>query len=220
MAKKRGLSADEKKQKMRDAMLAGKSVYNMKELEKIGKEQGISGMVIKDVVQEMLDDDMIIQEKVGSNSLFWIFPSQSYVLKKRKLDTLRQSVGSAREEKEKLEAEIAKAKEDKPDSEHRSELLKQYEALKSEKEGLLSTLDTLKEHDPETIRQMSAPNQIPSNVEEDIKTAVDGANRWTDNIWSMKSFLTRKQGISSKEADQALEIPDDFDYVELPPCVK
>ena len=31
-------------------------------------------------------------------------------------DTLRQSVGSAREEKEKLEAEIAKAKEDKPDS--------------------------------------------------------------------------------------------------------
>ncbi|KAK8829186.1 Mnd1, meiotic nuclear division protein 1 [Blastocystis sp. ATCC 50177/Nand II] len=210
MAKKRGLSADEKKQKMRDAMLAGKSVYNMKELEKIGKEQGISGMVIKDVVQEMLDDDMIIQEKVGSNSLFWIFPSQSYVLKKRKLDTLRQSVGSAREEKEKLEAEIAKAKVDKPDSEHRSELLKQYEALKSEKEGLLSTLDTLKEHDPETIRQMK----------EDIKTAVDGANRWTDNIWSMKSFLTRKQGISSKEADQALEIPDDFDYVELPPCVK
>lgn len=36
----------------------------------------------------------------------------------------------------------------------------------------------------------------------------------------MKSFLTRKQGISSKEADQALEIPPDFDYVELPPCVK
>lgn len=61
-------------------------------------------------------------------------------------------------------------------------MLKQYEALKSEKEGLLSTLDTLKEHDPETIRQMSAPNQIPSNVEEDIKTAVDGANRWTGSI--------------------------------------
>lgn len=40
-------------------------------------------------------------------------------------------------------------------------MLKQYEVLKSEKEGLLSTLDTLKEHDPETIRQMSAPNQIP-----------------------------------------------------------
>lgn len=37
-------------------------------------------MVIKDVVQEMLDDDMIIQEKVGISALYWIFPSQSYVL--------------------------------------------------------------------------------------------------------------------------------------------
>ena len=37
-------------------------------------------MVIKDVIQEMLDDDMIVQEKVGNNALYWIFPSQSYVL--------------------------------------------------------------------------------------------------------------------------------------------
>ena len=142
--------------------------------------------------------------------LYWIFPSQSYVLKKRKLDSLRQTTQTSREEKEKLDEQIAKAKADKPDSEHRFELLKQYEELKTKKDGLVSTLDTLKEHDPETIRQMK----------EDIKTAVEGANRWTDNIWSMKSFLTRKQGISSKEADQALEIPPDFDYVELPPCVK
>lgn len=34
-------------------------------------------------------------------------------------------------------------------------MLKQYEELKTKKDGLVSTLDTLKEHDPETIRQMS-----------------------------------------------------------------
>lgn len=43
---------------------------------------------------------------------------------------------------------------------------------------------------------------------------------FVDNTWSMKSFLTKKQGISSKEADQALEIPEDFDYVELPTFMK
>ena len=37
-------------------------------------------MVVKDVIQEMLDEDMIIQEKVGTQTLYWIFPSQSYVL--------------------------------------------------------------------------------------------------------------------------------------------
>lgn len=62
----------------------------MKEIEKIAKEQGIcivylsvsflATMIIKDVVQGMLDDDMIIQEKVGTIALYWIFPSQSYLL--------------------------------------------------------------------------------------------------------------------------------------------
>lgn len=37
-------------------------------------------MIIKDVIQDMLDDDMIIQEKVGTQVLYWIFPSQSYIL--------------------------------------------------------------------------------------------------------------------------------------------
>ena len=40
----------------------------------------LATMIVKDVVQEMLDEDMIIQEKVGTNMLYWIFPSQSYML--------------------------------------------------------------------------------------------------------------------------------------------
>ena len=36
----------------------------------------------------------------------------------------------------------------------------------------------------------------------------------------MKSFLVKKQGMSSKDVDQALEIPEDFDYVEVPSFVK
>ena len=37
-------------------------------------------MIVKDVIQDMLDDDMIVQEKVGTQVLYWIFPSQSYVI--------------------------------------------------------------------------------------------------------------------------------------------
>lgn len=101
-------------------------------------------MIVKDVVQEMLDEDMIIQEKVGTNMLYWIFPSQSYMLvytlffmfiyqKKRKLDSLRKEAELARAEKAQLDESIAKAKASKPESvfmelslelqEHRFELL-------------------------------------------------------------------------------------------------
>lgn len=64
-----------------------------------------------------------------------------------------------------------------------------------------------------------------------MKQAIDGANRWTgeprcvvlsflDNIYSVKSFLVRKQGMGSKEVDQALEITEDFDSLEYPACLR
>ncbi|CBK23932.2 uncharacterized protein [Blastocystis hominis] len=182
----------------------------MKEIEKIAKDQGISTMIVKDVIQDMLDDDMIIQEKVGTQVLYWIFPSQSYILKKRKLDTLRSSVATLREEKEKLDESIAKARESKPDSEHRLELVEQHEQLRKRQEELTASLDSLSERDPETIRKLK----------DNVKQAIDGANRWTDNIYSVKSFLVRKQGMGSKEVDQALEITEDFDSLEYPACLR
>ena len=133
-------------------------------------------MIVKDVVQEMLDEDMIIQEKVGTNMLYWIFPSQSYMLvlalylmfidqKKRKLDSLRKEAELAKAEKAQLDESIAKAKASKPESvfmelsfelqEHRFELLRQYEEYKKKEETLQSQLDSMKERDPETIRMMS-----------------------------------------------------------------
>lgn len=41
-----------------------------------------------------------------------------------------------------------------------------------------------------------------------------------DNIYSVKSFLVRKQGMGSKEVDQALEITEDFDSLEYPACLR
>ena len=157
-------------------------------------------MIVKDVVQEMLDEDMIIQEKVGTNMLYWIFPSQSYMLvytlffmfiyqKKRKLDSLRKEAELARAEKAQLDESIAKAKASKPESvfmelslelqEHRCELLRQYEEYKKKEETLQSQLDSMKERDPETIRMMSGFGISQLFLEDDVKRAVEGANRWT-----------------------------------------
>ena len=35
--------------------------------------------------------------------------------------------------------------------------------------------------------------------------ASEAANRWTDNIFACKSYLTKKRGMSGKEADQVRE---------------
>ena len=119
---------------------------------------------------------------------------------------MNASVTALREEKAKLDKVVSEARESKPESEHRFELLRQYEDLKRKKEELTASLDSLRERDPETIRKLK----------DSVKLAIDGANRWTDNIYSVRSFLVRKQGMAGKEVDQVLEITEDFDSLEYP----
>ena len=45
-------------------------------------------------------------------------------------------------------------------------------------------------------------------------------NKRVDNTWSLKSHLTRKLNVLPKDADAFLEIPEDFDNVELPELLK
>ena len=61
--------------------------------------------------------------------------------------------------------------------------------LKSEESSLVAELEAQKINDPAEIRRVE--NQAQIN-----KTAAD---RWTDNIWAIKKFLTKKKGLSGKE---------------------
>ena len=99
-------------------------------------------------------------------------------------------------------------------------------ALKVERE---KELEVLKENDPEVIE----------GLKKEFQMSKEAGNRWTDNIFSCKvrgkilvlttrprtfnlanqtlvpqSYLTKKRGMSSKEADGFLQITSSFDYPE------
>lgn len=40
-----------------------------------------------------------------------------------------------------------------------------------------------------------------------------GADRWTDNVWAVKSHLVKRRGMSGKEVDKMLGIDGNFDYL-------
>ncbi len=87
-------------------------------------------------------------------------------------------------------------------------LIAKYNALLSEDKELSKKLEDNKLNDPEQLK----------TLEKQINEVVDGANRWTDNIWNVKRYFTKKKGMSSKEVDKLLRITSDFDYVtsEIP----
>jgi len=36
-------------------------------------------------------------------------------------------------------------------------------------------------------------------LEKSTEAVVESVNRWTDNLWTVKKYLTKKRGMSSKE---------------------
>ena len=65
-------------------------------------------------------------------------------------------------------------------------------------------LEKYRECDPEVLE----------NLKKETLTAKEAANRWTDNVFSIKSWCVKKFGIEEKKIDKNFEIPEDFDYID------
>ncbi len=77
----------------------------------------------------------------------------------------------------------------------RNDLKRYLDALEVEKE-LDGQLELFKFNDPQEINLME--NRTMGNQ--------DAANRWTDNIWTLKTFLIRKKGMNSKEVSMSTSV--------------
>lgn len=65
-------------------------------------------------------------------------------------------------------------------------------------------LEKYRECDPEVLE----------NLKKETLMAKEAANRWTDNVFSIKSWCVKKFGIDEKNIDKNFEIPEDFDYLD------
>ena len=58
--------------------------------------------------------------------------------------------------------------------------------------------------------------QALADLDHELKLVYQAAERWTDNIFNCKSYLTKKRSMTSKEANRLLGMSDGFDYPEMP----
>ena len=52
-------------------------MLNLKEAEKLGKKKGIVPQSIKEVLQSLVDDGLVDQDKIGVGSFFWSLPFET-----------------------------------------------------------------------------------------------------------------------------------------------
>ncbi|XP_021249808.1 meiotic nuclear division protein 1 homolog isoform X2 [Numida meleagris] len=207
-----------------------KDVFQMKDIEKIAsKDKGISSevlafqglsfceiivcgqraedtasMSVKEVLQSLVDDGMVDTDRIGTSNYFWAFPSKALHAKKCKLEELQTQVAETSQKKEILQKSIEKLKIGREDTAERGALMKELAALRQKKEQLKAEIEKYRECDPDVVEEM----RQTSNV------AKEAANRWTDNIFAIKSWAKRKFGFEESRIDKNFGIPEDFDYID------
>ncbi|XP_071893479.1 meiotic nuclear division protein 1 homolog isoform X3 [Anas platyrhynchos] len=108
------------------------------------------------------------------------------------------------QKKEALQKSIEKSKIGREDTAERAALTEELAALRKKKEQLKAEIDKYRECDPDVVEEMRQTNKI----------AKEAANRWTDNIFAIKSWAKRKFGFEESRIDKSFGIPEDFDYID------
>ncbi len=146
-----------------------------------------------------------MKEKVGTANYFFSFPAAEHRRLVSDLESLKESLASAKRKRSELESALSAAKVGREDDGGvRSSNLALLEALKKQKAALEAELGALADNDPVLI----------TDLQKELRMCRDAAHRWTDNIFNCKSFLVNKKCVDRKEAEKYLGITSAFDYPE------
>jgi hypothetical protein len=188
---------------------------------------------VKEHNQSLVDDSLVMSDKIGAANFFWSFPSQALHeqnLKKRNLEEM--IVSSTRScDLEQNRVEELSRERSAPDRPGKvcslsdlfvliiAQLQRLYE-LREELARVSRELEERKATDPEETQRILSAVELNKRA----------SDRWTENIWSIKKYLTKKKGMSGKEVsphhppglltatgppqvDKLLGIDGNFDYL-------
>jgi len=156
--------------------------------------------------------------------------SKAKIAKKNALDNAKSKLEEYEKKLNKNLEIIKKEKIGKEITDERQALLNKLKALEEEKSQLDNKLKKFKDSNPAEYERMKKSiivckpkldyfmmkyyctlNVFQCYV---IQVAKEAGNRWTDNIFSVKSWCKKKFYIEDSVINKQFEIPEDLDYLE------
>ncbi|GFH45896.1 hypothetical protein CTEN210_02370 [Chaetoceros tenuissimus] len=205
MAGSKRMSQEEKRKTILDIYHKSKEVFTEKEICALATKAGVNSGTVADINNALVDDGLVDKEKIGGSNYFWSFPGK----KDRELQIAHENtlaeIEKAKERVAESQSKLADAKRGREDDDgDRAKKLARKVELEKEKIAKTAELEKLKENDPQAL----------ADLEKEVKFVKEAAHRWTDNIFQCKTYLTKKKGMSSQDANRLLQITSDFDYPE------
>ncbi|XP_022691917.1 meiotic nuclear division protein 1 homolog [Varroa jacobsoni] len=193
MSKRKGMSLEEKRQKVLSVFHERKEVFPLKDVESISsKEKGVVLQTVKDVLKGLVDDGLVDSDKIGTSIYFWAFPSKDYG--GGPYLTTMALMRALAEEQKKLDLSGSAT----PD------MLLNLSKYAEQQRLLTQKLRNIEQNDPITIQRL----------QEDLAEIKAATNRWTDNIFTLRSWIRHRSGMTDADIERAFEIPIELDYVE------
>ncbi|ESR64604.1 Meiotic nuclear division protein 1-like [Citrus sinensis] len=210
MSKKRGLSLEEKRGKILEIFYESQDFYLLKELEKLGPKKGVITQSVKDVVQSLVDDDLVLKDKIGTSVYFWSLPSCAGNQLRNVYRKLESDLQSSKKRHTELVEQCNALKKGREESDEREEALEELKAVELKHIELKDEMGQYADNDPAAFEAMKNA----------IEVAHAAANRWTDNIFTLQQWCSNNFPQAKEELEQMYKdvgIPEDFDYLELSP---
>ena len=205
MSRKKGMSRNDKLIAMQELMMESQDIWTLKDLEKdCPKKKGITSMSVKEILQELCDNDLVSFDKIGSGNFYWCFPSEALNRRKVQEEKLKKETSILNNEIIQLEKEISELEPGREECEERTQLNYEISELNKKMDLILSESSKYEFLNPEGIKKMQKQTQI----------AHDSANRWTDNIFTIRSWVSKNFNVSSSQFNEQFEISENFDYLE------
>lgn len=194
------MSPQEKKNMLMAWFHQNHDFYTLKQIEKDGsKASKIPGMQMKDVLQELLDDDLLNCEKCGNTNLYWSFKFDFIKQQNDKYDRLTQELDKLKEQIEKVKKDITSEQDSRQaqvDGVNRDDLVVEYD-------------NCVKKY------QQLSDAKTNAQIKPQLQNLVRGIDAYTDAIECLISYF-KNTGVNEKMIKTEFEIPESF---EDPPIV-
>jgi DNA-binding transcriptional MerR regulator len=183
------MSAEEKKQTIMKIFADSNEFYQLKDILKIGSKKGIVENTIKPILETLVMDSLIVQEKIGTSQYF-------YLPFKSSLDPIEseQNLQKTEQKLKELEQELAIEEEKIVDQ----ELSKEYEQLVKDNNMLKTRLNQV-EKQFETLK-----------YNDDIKVFQKMIELYANSIDDFCAYIGNAFGVNREEIIKNFGIPQEW----------
>ena len=164
-------------------------------------------MQVKDFLQALTDEGYLRVEKIGSGNWYWSFLSEEKKTRETTLSNLKAEKAKVDASLSELCSKVMEAKsgyEDEGEAGERAQLMENNLKLKVEVDLLRKELASYSDSDPIEL----------TRKKEEIGGLKLAAARWTDNIYSIESYMRTELGVDQETMNSLREQYYGNEYVD------